>query len=139
MNNICRHCHFLAKEYRTENTGEVYSFSLNQQERELAETKPEEIVSSHYSLKCYMGVWDEGVSGSIQERNQIINHTDRDSGCFFFAYNPSMLFSAAQELEKRIAATKQLKRSNFYTRIGLYIATAALVVNTLLNIFKCST
>jgi len=136
MRPICRNCHFLAKEYREENTGRVLQFSLTQNERENIESTPGQSVPDHYSLKCYMGVWDEGVSGSIQDRHSIINLTDRASACFFFPYNQAMLFDAARELQKRSAENEQLKRSNLYTRIGLWIAAGALAVSALVEYLK---
>ena len=69
MKAICRHCHFLAKETREEKTGHPITFSLNKQEREKAALASIEIVPTYYSLNCHMGVWDEGVSGSKEERN----------------------------------------------------------------------
>lgn len=136
MKPICRHCHFLAKEYREENTGRVHTFSLTEPEREKAELSPQEIVAAHYSLNCHMGVWDEGASGSTEERNSIINFAPRESSCFFFPYHPAMLFGAAQELQKRADENRQLKRSNLYTRIGLWVAAGALAVSTLVEALK---
>lgn len=133
---ICRHCHFLSKEYREENTGSALVFSLSEQEREKAALTPREVVAPHYSLNCHMGVWDEGVSGSIEERNSIINLTPRASGCFFFPYHPAMLYDAARELQKRADENMQMKKSNLYTRIGLYIAAGALAVNALVVFLK---
>lgn len=132
MKPICRQCHFLTKEYCEENTGRIRRFSLNEQEREKAKLTPEEIIATHYSLKCYMGVWDEGISGSAQERYSIVNQP-RTSDCFFFPHHPAMLFDAARELQKRSAENTQMKRSNLYTRIGLWIAAGALAFDALVR------
>jgi hypothetical protein len=83
-----------------------------------------------------MGVWDEGVAGSKGERNSIINLMPRNSGCFFFPHHPAMLFPAAQELQKRAEENSQLKRSNMYTRIGLWVAVGALAANTLVEVLR---
>jgi hypothetical protein len=136
MRSICRNCHFLAKEYREENTGRPLIFSLNHQERAKAESAPEEMIAAHYSLNCYMGVWDEGVSSSALERNSIVNLVPRTSGCFFFPYQSAMLFDAARELQKRAAENEQMKRSNLYTRIGLWVAAGALAINALVEYLK---
>lgn len=135
MKPICRNCHFLSKEHR-DNTGKIYVFSLTQQEREKAAITPDEVIATHYSLNCKMGVWDEGVSGTIQDRNSIINLTRRDSNCFFFPHHPAMLFDAARELQKRNNENNQLKRSNLYTRIGLWVAAGALLINALIEASK---
>jgi hypothetical protein len=80
MKQICRHCHFLAKEYREENTGRALAFSLNKQEREKAAISPQEMVATHYSLNCHMGVWDEGISGTTEERSLTVNLVPRAEG-----------------------------------------------------------
>jgi len=81
-----------------------------------------------------MGVWDEGVSVP-SDRNTVLN-ANRGSTCFFFPYNPAMLFTAAKELQKRSSENQQLKRSNFYTRVGLWVAAAALALNALIELLK---
>ncbi|OGT17083.1 MAG: hypothetical protein A3J49_16040 [Gallionellales bacterium RIFCSPHIGHO2_02_FULL_57_16] len=126
----------MSKEHREENTGRALVFSLNKQEREKAALAPHEVVATYYSLNCHMGVWDEGVSGSIQERNTMINLTPRASSCFFFPYHPAMLFDAARELQKRADENRQMKRSNLYTRIGLWVAAGALAVSALVEALK---
>lgn len=138
MKPVCRNCHFLSKEYREENTGRVLTFSLNKQERDKATSTPQEMVAQHYSLNCHCGVWDEGISGQTLERNSIVNLVRRDSDCFFFPYHPAMLFDAARELQKRADENKQMKRSNLYTRIGLWVAAGALTLNTLVTYLKNS-
>ena len=136
MKPICRHCHFLSKEHREENTGRALVFSLSEQEREKAVLAPREVVAPYYSLNCHMGVWDEGVSGSVEERSSIINLTPRASGCFFFPYHPAMLYDAARELQKRADENMQMKRSNLYTRIGLWVAAGALAASALVEVLK---
>ncbi|MBM4123558.1 MAG: hypothetical protein FJ246_01160 [Nitrospira sp.] len=136
MKIICRNCHFLAKEYREENTGRVFSFSLSESERELVRSDPNNAVKEHYSLKCQLGVWDEGVSQLPGGRHDTLNITVRKDSCFFFPNNPAMLFDAARELQKRESENRQLKRANLYTRIGLWIAAGALVANAVIAYFK---
>lgn len=82
-----------------------------------------------------MGVWDEGLGGS-DERNRTINVISRASGCFFFPHHPAMLFDAARELQKRADENKQMRRSNFYTRVGLWVAAGALAVDAVVAYFK---
>jgi len=135
MKKNCRHCHFLAKEHRDE-TGAVHSLSLSENEREKLAKDPENAVPNHYTMNCHMGVWDEGVSGSNKERNDIVNIITRNNSCFFFPYRPAMLFPAAQELQRRAEEHKQLKRSNMYTRIGLWVAAGALAVSALVEVLK---
>ena len=136
MKPICRNCHFLSKEYREANTDRALVFSLTQIEREKVAQAPDEDIFKHHSLNCHMGVWDEGVMGGTTDRNSVINLTSRDSNCFFFPYNPAMLFNAAKELQKRQDENRQLKNSNSYTRAGLWLAAGALAVNALLEFLK---
>lgn len=136
MKAICRNCHFLAKECRLENTGRSLSFSLNESERNLVQSDPVHVVKDHYSLKCHLGVWDEGVSQPSGGRDVTLNKTPRKDGCFFFPYHSAMLFDAARELQKRKEENRQLKRSNMYTRIGLWIAACALVATAIIAYFK---
>jgi hypothetical protein len=126
----------LSKEYREENTGRPLSFSLSLEERKVAESSPAEVVPTYYSLKCYMGVWDEGISSSSHERDSILNHISREGVCFFFPYHPAMLFDAARELQRRASDNQQMKRSNLYTRIGLWVAAGALAVSALVEYLK---
>ena len=136
MKAICRNCHFLSKEYREANTGRVLVFTLTQIDREKIAQTPDEDMFEPYSLNCHMGVWDEGLMGGKKERDTMINLTSRASSCFFFPYNPAMLFSAAKELQKRQDENRQLKNSNSYTRAGLWLASGALAVNTILEFLK---
>lgn len=84
MKPICRNCHFLTKEHRDEHTGRVSAFSLNQEERKKAEKIPAEMIKEYYSLNCHMGVWDEGLSGAVLDRNMTVNCELRETSCFFF-------------------------------------------------------
>ena len=136
MKAICRNCHFLAKEYRETNTGRALSFSLREAERGLAESDPDNVVGDHYSLKCALGVWDEGLSPPPGGREYVLNLIPRKDACFFFPHHPAMLFEAARELQKRAAEYRELKRSNLYTRIGLYITGAGLIAAVLIALFK---
>ena len=136
MKPICRNCHFLAKEYREENTGRPLSFSLDGSERSLVQSDPAHAVKDYYSLKCHIGVWDEGVSQPPGGRDVTLNKTPRKHDCFFFPYHSAMLFDAAKELQKRQEENRQLKRSNMYTRIGLWIAAGALVADAVITYFK---
>ena len=136
MKEICRNCHFLSKEYREANTGRALVFNLTQLDREKVAQTPDEDMFKPYSLNCHMGVWDEGVMGGVKERDTMINLTPRASSCFFFLYNPAMLFDAAKELQKRQDETKQLKKSNFHTRVALWVAAGALAFNALVEFLK---
>lgn len=136
MKAICRNCHFLAKEHREENTGRALSFALSAPERELVRSDADNAVKDYCSLKCQLGVWDEGVSKPSGGRHVTLNKLPRRNGCFFFPYHPAMLFDAAKELQERQEENRQLKKSNMYTRIGLWIAAGALAADAIVTYFK---
>jgi hypothetical protein len=135
MKKICRNCHFLSKEHR-DPAGNVMKFPLTQEERKKCETDTGGAVPIYYSMNCHMGIWDEGVSGSRLERSVLVNQTTRAGNCFFFPYHPAMLYDAARELQKRQSENEQLKRSNFYTRVGLWVAAGALAANVVVELIK---
>lgn len=135
MKHICRNCHFFAKETREPGRGTVFTNAVSTDERKVLQSGKIDFVKSDYSLKCHLGVWDEGLNPGETDRLERLNILDRKDSCFFFPYDPSMMFAAAIELQKRAQENRQLKRSNFYTRIGLWIAAGALLLNALANYF----
>ena len=136
MKEICRNCHFLAKEVREGNTGRVLSSSVSIKERATVGAGEADFLQSYYGLKCQMGVWDEGVAPGKEDRLERINIANRTDECFFFPYNPGMMFSAAEELQKRSQENRNLKKSNMYTRVGLWIAALALFIDAIVNLLK---
>ena len=136
MKYLCRNCHFLTKEIREPNTGRPLSFSVSKEEREKAQRGHIDFVGNMYCLKCHMGVWDEGVSPSKDQRLERVNNVNRRDKCFFFPHNASMMFDAARELQKREQENRQLKRSNMYTRIGLWIAALALLASAIISTIR---
>ncbi|NTW88466.1 MAG: hypothetical protein HGB26_04940 [Desulfobulbaceae bacterium] len=101
----CLNCHFLSKENRE--NGRTLSFSLREEEREKLAIDPVGFDRGWYSYKCYMGVWDEGVSPVSKDEDQIIFSQDRGDSCYFFNYRPSMLFKTAIELQRREIANSK--------------------------------
>lgn len=136
MKNVCLNCHFLAKECREENTGRIHSVTLSEQERIDAKSNPEHAIQEYWTLKCQLGVWDEGISIPAGGRNVTISKTQRKNTCFFFPHHPEMLFEAAKELQVRQDSNRQLKQSNSHTRVGLWIAAGALAVNAIVTYFS---
>ena len=86
-----------------------------------------------------MGVWDEGVTPGTDHRTKTISQISRTGKCFFFPYQEGMLFQAAGILQKREQENNSLRKSNWYTIIGLFLATIALIVNVFIGIIRlCS-
>jgi hypothetical protein len=130
----CSSCHFLSKEHRGPD-GQPLAFTLSADDRTKLKIEPGKIFE-RYTLCCHMGVWDEAVSGTNVDRASVINQMERHQRCFHFPYDSAMLFGAAKELQKRQSENEQLKRSYAYTRIGLWVAAGALVVNVLIEFLK---
>ena len=131
----CLDCHFLTKEFRG-GSGEHFIFPLNDDERKNLNSDPIGFDRGYYAFKCYMGVWDEGISPVSKSEDEIIFSKDRNYSCFFINYQPSMLFPAAVELQKRAQENRNLKRSYRYTIIGLWLAAFGLILNALIDFLK---
>ncbi|MGD0382092.1 MAG: hypothetical protein ABSA77_01135 [Thermoguttaceae bacterium] len=126
----------MAKEYRNINPSDTYCFSVSKDERDKAKQEYIDFVDGKSCLKCHMGVWDEGLDQKKDQRLYRVNKVNRRDKCFFFHYDPSMMFTAAKELQKRQQEYKQLKKSNMYTRIGLWIAASALFANVIIELIR---
>ncbi len=125
MKHTCKNCHFLAKETAGNGNSPNHTFSLSNDERENIR-----IVKPYYSLKCGMGVWDEGVTGMIiEKREDVVYKTERNKKCFYWKYQNGMLFNAAIELQKREQENSKLKNSLRYTVIGLWISAISVFVS----------
>ena len=138
MKHVCTNCHFFAKEHREPNTGRSLSSAISKDERDKADQGVINFVSKIYCLKCYIGVWDEGVNPDSKNRINRVSVLNRNDKCFFFPHDPSMMFGAAIELQKREQESRQIKRSNMYTRIGLWVAAGALFINAVIGIIRLS-
>ncbi|PPD41775.1 MAG: hypothetical protein CTY16_15460 [Methylobacter sp.] len=135
MKHICTNCHFFAKEYQ-DHAGHVYINCVSKEERTNANSGKRDFIKDMYSLNCHMGVWDEGINPDIENRVYRVSKINRKGKCFFFSYDPGMLFKAAQELQKREEEYRRTEKSNLYTRIGLWIASGALFANALIGIIR---
>ncbi len=136
MKEICRNCHFLAKDYREENTDRVLSFSLTQNDRNAFKENMFDTIDYHYSLKCHLGVWDEGVIRYKRNRPHLINEIKRKNKCFFYPYQPEMLFKAAEILQKREEEYRRIKKVHKFTVIGFSIAGVGLILNALFQFLR---
>ena len=139
MKKNCLNCHFFCKESNGSESGHSAD-SLTSEERKAFESDPIGFDRGWYSLKCYMGVWDEGVSPVSSLEDVILFSQDRGNGCFFIPYRQSMLLPAAVELQKRAETNRQLKTSHKLTVIGLWLAAIGLILNgivALYNALKC--
>jgi len=134
MKHICRNCHFFAKETRDPGLGSPFTNVVSIAERKTLQSGEIDFVKPYYNIQCHMGVWDEGLKPGKEDRLERLNKTNRKDKCFFFPFDPSMMFKAAIELQKRAQENRQLKQSNMYTRIGLWIAASALLLNALIKL-----
>ena len=126
----------MAKEIREDNKGRILSFPVTAEERKKIKNGDIDFVNEQYSLKCHHGVWDEGIIPGKENRLNNINETKRKGKCFFYPYNPGMLFKASEELQRSEQEYEHLKRSNLYTRIGLWIAAISLFFSAIVWIIS---
>jgi hypothetical protein len=134
MKHNCRNCHFLSKEYVEDNTGRQLNFIVSEEERKQIELQEKNPIKDRYSTECHMGVWREGATKK-ENFIELVVKNKRDN-CFFFPYQGDMQFKAAEVLQKREQDRNVLKQSNMYTRIGLWVATGALLLNALITWLK---
>ncbi|EGR1425936.1 hypothetical protein D8X77_22180 [Vibrio vulnificus] len=132
MKKNCKNCHFLASEYSSTGSEFTNSFSLVQ--RDDIEKLKGNPLKGHYVAKCHLGVWREGATQSPDFYSIVVKA--KRTNCFFYPYQENMLFKAAEKLQQRQQENAQLKRSNMYTRIGLFIAAIGLIFNALVNYVK---
>lgn len=129
MKQKCRNCHFLCKTHRSE-SGETFDLSWTSKDRSNGK------ITTPYSSSCYLKVWDTGIDPSINTNLVNVIDENRKNVCFFMAHKPGMSFHAAKVLQERKSENAQLKRTNLYTQIGLWIAALALIANLLVAVFK---
>jgi len=128
MKQTCRNCHFLSKEHRTKDGSNVFSWSI--------EDRSNGKVKDLYAPCCSYEVWDAAIDPSLNEMLTKIIDQKRKDFCFFIEFKPGMSYQAAKILQDRISQNKQLKKSNLFTQIGLWIAAFALLANVLVTLFK---
>ncbi len=136
MNEICRNCHFFAQTLPPEGRGPRYVFSLSTERRAACARSEFKDDDPFYSLSCHRGVWDEGLKHPSFDFDHEINKKDRKNFCYFFPHHEGMLFPAAIELQKRKEEYRELRMSNLYTRIGLYVAAAGLFASAIVEILR---
>jgi hypothetical protein len=134
LKKYCQRCHFLAKETRTNTTGQVYLVSLSENDRNNAVDNPESAVESYYSLKCYMGIWDEGIVGSKKDRDNIINRTPRKKSCYFYPFSPTMPLDTAKSLHEDLVKNQELRWNKSHKTILAFLALVGAIV-AIINLF----
>lgn len=118
------------------NSDGEFNSSLSKEDRNKLKNDSRAFNSGPWLLKCYMGVWDEGVSKEASNEGITFFLRDRKYECFFIDHKPSMLFPAAIELQKRSDEIRRIKNNQKFTIIGLYIAGLGLLLNAAVAIYK---
>lgn len=137
----CLNCHFLAKDYMNHSSC-VHQFSLREKERNyFKKNNLDEInkLCDMFSLNCHMGVWDFGAGTRKKDLYNIVARVNRKNKCFYIPFEDGMLFKGAIEVQKRQNEIDQLKKTNRFSVIGLFLVGAGLVFNSKLFdiIIKC--
>ncbi len=136
MKKVCTNCHFLGKQHKHQPHDEGVPFFLNDDERKSIQNGNVEFISEGYAIRCLKGVWDQRFYDKEISLSSVLNSKERNNKCFFYPYDEGLSFSAAEELQKRHQDHEQLRRSNRYTRIGLWVASGALMINAIIGIIK---
>lgn len=119
----CSNCHFLMKV-----SPDATRVHWNDEERS------ERKIDSVYSAECAKGVWSVRIAPDLKESVPRIIMEHRPFGeCFFTFYRNGMSNACAEDLERRQADQRELKRSHRYTQIALAISVLALVANVILG------
>jgi hypothetical protein len=134
MKKNCVNCHFLAKKTLLKDNNSI-SDSISSEERvKLKSQKVKPTFDLYTTTLCHKGVWDEGILPHQDYYSSTVSKS-RNS-CFFFSHKESMLFKAADELQKREDERVKFHRSNKYSVIALWIAGLALVANAVIGIIR---
>ena len=120
MQNCCKNCHFLAKEW-VDSGGRRNSFSWDDQER----SDPR--IKDNYSAKCAQGIWDTGIDPKLKSGLPELLQKQRGDTCFFVERQAGMSFQAAEKLHKIRYETRNLKKILLRTQWGIYVAAAGVV------------
>lgn len=136
MRQTCTNCHFFGKGHKEKGSDEGVDFYVSIDERKTAISGNNKFTKSQYSVRCLMGVWDERFNTKDEDIIYRVAHHDRKGKCFFFPFDEGMMLDAAKELQKRSQEYSQLRRSNMYTRIGLWVAALALIINAIIGFTK---
>ena len=115
----CLDCHFLSKRH-VDILGHEQVFSWTKSERDIGH------VPGQYAVECQRGVWSV-TDPATPELALIL--TQPSSRCYFFEAQTDMSFEAAADLQRRDEEYRELRRSHLYTRIALWVALAALLVD----------
>lgn len=124
----CRNCHFLTK-YHQDETGKTHTLFWN--DKDIKTSK----LDFPYVAECYHMVWSEGIYPNLNIKLAELVGDQRDN-CFFFPVYKGMSFQAASVLQERNAQNSQLKRTNWYAIIGLWIAGLSLAGSLIINIIN---
>ena len=132
----CVDCHFFVAEERHKGTDDTFVFDVKESERDSVRNNDFSWLHAPTKLACSFGVWDEGFELQRKNRHKEICLTDRKDFCFWWKYRKGMLLPAAKVLQEREYNNRKSARDRRITKIGLWIAAIALIVNGYLNIAK---
>ncbi|BCO18990.1 hypothetical protein KUC3_18470 [Alteromonas sp. KC3] len=133
MKKNCNNCHFFAKSVLLKEDRSTSSVSAKER-AVILQTKTKPDLQMYSWFRCYMGVWDEGIRKDEDFYKTVVGACRKN--CFYYPVQKSMMFSAAEILQKRNAEYAAIKKSNKYTRISLWLAAGALLINALVGVIR---
>ena len=130
----CVDCHFLVKDLDAQRDPvRVRTVDVEEAERAQARRGEYGWKKGHHALRCDFTVWDEGYNFDPAKQHFVIVETDRSGECFFWPHRPGMLMPAARLLQDRESEYSRASRDRKMTICGLFIAAAALAVQSYLS------
>ena len=123
---VCADCHFFCRHYRSHN-GQDFTFEIQSKSRDLAVAGDFSWQRPTEAIACNKGIWDESVGLRETSKAQQVAETDRRGRCYYFKYQPGVLFPAAEKLQQEASS-----RSSEKLRLRLTIYALMLTVVGLL-------
>ena len=142
MKKNCQKCHFLSHARALLGVSGHRWTSWRQDEREHRMPLPRPSEKEVPLEGCYKGIWKEmvdqfgdGLPGGVNSADRVLLQ-ERGDSCFFVEYREGMSFEAAEDLFRLGYDNRQLKKSYFYTQLGLAVAAVGIVVSVVLKIIE---
>ena len=135
MKKNCVNCMYLITGYPKGRFDERES-CLGEYERDKIRNKDFSWKINERDLSCHYGVWSELLEEVIPNFATFEELTKERKICLFYPFSNELLLPGAVELQKHEAEYKAKSSSNRYTTIGLFIAAAGLLLNSIIQIIR---
>lgn len=129
---VCADCHFFCRHYRSHN-GQDFTFEIQRKSRDLAVAGDFSWQRPTEAIACHKGIWDEGAGLRESSKAQQVSETDRRGRCYYFKYQPGVLFPAAEKLQQEASSRSSEKLKLRLTIYALILTIAGMLVKLVLE------